>query len=104
MNDEDTNLIAYLVVGGLGLAGAWRLWETRLQPWVNDRMEEVTGSGLENGWVVDAIAIGILVVPVLLLVLIVRSVLRGRKKRKAAAKKKRDQEESGADSRSESRR
>lgn len=103
MNEEDTNLIAYLMVGGLGLAGAWRLWETRLQPWVNDRMEEVTGSGLENGWVVDAIAIAILIVPVLLLILIVRSVLRGRKK-KAAAKKKCDQEELSAGSRSEPRR
>ncbi len=95
MSEEDTNLIAYLLVGGLGLAGVWRLWETRLQPWANDRMEEVTGSGLENGWVVDAIAIAILVVPMLVLVLIARSMLRQRTKKRAAAaaKKKKEQEQ-----------
>lgn len=82
MNDEDSKDLAYLLVAGIALIGLGRLWTTRIKPWAAEQYEQLAGSSLDEGWVTDAIAIAVLAVPVLILLLVVRSMIRKRRKAK----------------------
>lgn len=84
MSDEDSRDIAYLIVAGIAMVGLVQLWNTRVKPWAAEQYEQLAGRSLEEGWVTDAIAVGILAVPVLILLLVVRSKIRKRRKQRKA--------------------
>lgn len=86
MNDEDSRDLAYLLVAGLALVALVRLWNTRIKPWAAEQYEQLSGRSLEEGWVTDAIAVAVLAVPILILLLVVRSMIRKRRKAKKQQK------------------
>lgn len=82
MDEQDSKDIAWLIVAALGVAGAWRLWDLRLRPWVSEQWQSLTdsaGAGQLDGLVVDAVAVAVITLPVLVLLLLVRRVFRRRK-------------------------
>lgn len=82
MNEEDSRDLAYLLVAGVAVVGLVQLWNTQIKPWAAEQYEQLAGRSLEEGWVTDAIAVAVLAVPVLILLLVVRSTIRKRRKAK----------------------
>lgn len=93
--DRDTGTdLAYLIVAGVGMVLAARIWSTKVKPWAQDNIEAVRTSGVVaeiGGYsitTVDIAAALIFAVPVLLLVGIVRLMMRHKKATKAKTKAK----------------
>ena len=83
MDEKDSQDLAYLVVAGLGLVGAWRIWTLHVRPWVREQWSELKGAsagGDLDGLVVDVVGVAALALPVLLLVLLVRGAVRRRRR------------------------
>lgn len=92
-SDRDTGTdVAYLIVAGVGMVLAARIWSTRVKPWSQENIEAVRTSGVVTeigGYsitIVDIAAALIIAVPLLFLVGIVRLMMRRKKKAKDKAK------------------
>lgn len=91
MNEEDGRDIAYIAVAAVILAGAAKVWQSTIRPWLQERVDMVqTGSGSALVTVgdfsvstVDVVGVAAMFLPVLALLLWVRSLRKDSKSRRA---------------------
>lgn len=86
---EDSQDIAWLIVAAIGIAGVWRIWTLHVRPWVSEQWSELQGAaeaGEFDGLLVDVVGVAVLALPLLLILLLVRSSVRRRARATRAQK------------------